>query len=61
MTVDEMLPAIVLTWAVKSVILRYGGLQAHRKALPPFFGLVVGASITYLARLAVSELLGVPK
>ena len=33
---------IMLTWLIKSVILRYGGLRAHLKALPFFMGLVLG-------------------
>jgi hypothetical protein len=33
---------IFLAWAVKALILRYGGLQGYRAALPFFIGLVLG-------------------
>lgn len=33
---------ILLTWLVKSLLLRYGGLPAYRKARPFFFGLIFG-------------------
>ncbi len=41
-TVDAILPAIAITWVVKAVLLRYGGLKAHRTALPLFLGFIVG-------------------
>ncbi len=33
---------IFLTWLIKTLILRYGGLDWYRKARPFFFGLIVG-------------------
>ncbi len=33
---------LTLTWAIKSLLLRYGGLKAYRQALPFFIGLVAG-------------------
>ena len=33
---------LFLAWMVKQIILRYGGLKAHRKALPFFFGIILG-------------------
>ena len=33
---------ILVTWIIKSTILRYGGLKLHQKALPFFMGLVLG-------------------
>lgn len=33
---------IFLTWVVKSLLLRYGGLEAYRKAWPFFIGLILG-------------------
>ncbi len=59
MTVDDMLPAILVTWLVKSLLLHYGGLRAHRRALPFFLGLVVGAGTVSLVRSALSGLVGV--
>jgi hypothetical protein len=43
MTVDDMLPAIFGTWLFKALLLRYGGLRAHRRALPFFLGLITGS------------------
>ena len=59
MTVDDMLPAILVTWLVKSLLLHYGGLRAHRRALPLFLGLVVGAGTMSLVRSALSGLVGI--
>jgi len=33
---------IFLTWLIKSLLLRYGGLSAYRRAHPFFFGLILG-------------------
>ena len=48
-TIDALLPAIVVTWVVKALLLRYGGLRAHQRALPLFLGLIVGDAIAQLA------------
>jgi len=58
MTVDNMLPALVVTWLVKAVLMRYGGLRAHRRALPFFLGLIVGAAVTSVLRAALSGAVG---
>ena len=34
--------SIFVGWLLKWIILRYGGLRAHRKAIPFFIGLVLG-------------------
>jgi len=34
--------AILISWAIKWAILKYGGFKAYRKARPFFFGLVLG-------------------
>jgi hypothetical protein len=60
MTVDDMLPAITLTWLAKSLLLRYGGLRAHRTALPLFLGLIVGAGTVSVIRSALSAIFGIP-
>ena len=31
-----------VAWLVKWMILKHGGLKAHRRALPLFFGLILG-------------------
>lgn len=33
---------ILITWLIKTTILRYGGLKTHMKAMPFFMGLVLG-------------------
>jgi hypothetical protein len=47
--IDAMLPAIILTWIVKLLLLRYGGLRAHRTALPLFLGFIAGETLSGLA------------
>ncbi len=34
--------AMLISWAIKWIILKYGGLNAYRKARPFFFGLILG-------------------
>jgi hypothetical protein len=33
---------VFITWLIKSILLRFGGLGTHRKAAPMFLGLVLG-------------------
>jgi hypothetical protein len=56
--IDAMLPAIIVSWAAKALLLRYGGLRAHRRALPLFLGLLVGSATTELLRVIVFRALG---
>jgi hypothetical protein len=50
-TIQSMTPAILITWLFKALLLRYGGLRAHRRALPFFLGLLAGtAAIAALQR-----------
>ena len=35
-------PSLFVAWAVKALILRYGGLPGYRRALPIFYGLILG-------------------
>jgi len=44
---------LFISWAVKSVLLRYGGLSAYRKALPFFIGLVMGEFSAGLLRTII--------
>ncbi len=51
-TIQSMTPAILGTWLFKAFLLRYGGLRAHRTALPFFLGLLAGgAAVASLERL----------
>ncbi|MFB3881079.1 MAG: DUF6785 family protein [Armatimonadota bacterium] len=59
MMVDDMLPALAVTWLTKSLLLRYGGLRAHRRALPLFVGLIVGGGATSFLRAAISGTFGI--
>jgi len=34
--------AFLISWAIKSIILKYGGIKAHRQAIPFFLGLILG-------------------
>ncbi len=34
--------AVLIGWAIKAIILRFGGLKAYRRAVPFFLGLVLG-------------------
>jgi hypothetical protein len=56
--IDVMLPAIVISWAAKSLLLRYGGLRAHRRALPFFLGLLAGSATVGLLQAILFRSLG---
>jgi hypothetical protein len=52
-TIASITPALFVTWLAKLLLLRYGGLRAHRTALPLFLGLLVGdATVALLRELA---------
>jgi len=51
-TIQSMTLAIFGTWLFKALLLRYGGLRAHRAVLPFFLGLLAGqATISLIQRL----------
>jgi hypothetical protein len=54
-TIDALLPAITLTWIAKALLLRYGGLKAHQRALPFFLGLIVGDATVGLIGTVLSH------
>ena len=56
--IDAMLPAIIISWLIKMLLLRYGGLRAHRKALPFFLGLLVGSATMSLIQSIVFRIAG---
>jgi hypothetical protein len=56
--IDVMLPAIIAAFVMKLLILRYGGLRAHRRALPFFLGLLAGSATVQLLQSIVFRILG---
>lgn len=55
--IQSMTVPILLTWLVKALLLRYGGIRAHRAALPFFLGLLAGqGTIALLQRLVFGAL-----
>jgi len=56
--IDVMLPAIIISWGAKSLLLRYGGLRAHRRALPFFLGLLAGGASAGLLQAVLFRILG---
>jgi len=52
-TIQSMTPVILGTWLFKALLLRYGGLRAHRAALPFFLGLLAGDATLHTIRLVV--------
>jgi hypothetical protein len=57
--IDAMLPAIVISWLMKTLLLRYGGLRAHRRAMPFFLGLIAGSATMSLIQSLVFRLFGI--
>jgi len=58
-TIQSMTLAIFGTWLFKALLLRYGGLRAHRVALPFFLGLLAGGASVSLLERVLFELLGI--
>ena len=44
---------IFVTWLIKSLLLRYGGMSAYQKARPFFFGLIMGEFSAAFTRTAI--------
>jgi hypothetical protein len=59
MAIEALIPVIFVTWLIKAVLMRYGGLRAHRTALPFFLGLLVGGAAESVLRRCLSLLLGI--
>jgi hypothetical protein len=58
-TIAGITPALFATWLTKGLLLKYGGLRAHRTALPLFLGLLVGDATVSLLREIIFALLGI--
>ena len=50
--------ALLVAWAVKAMVLRYGGASAYRKSLPFFMGLIAGQLFTLGLWSVIDLLLG---
>jgi len=50
---------VFVTWVFKVLLLRYGGLRAHRRALPFFLGLLAGTAVISLLQTALLRFLGI--
>jgi hypothetical protein len=51
---------VLVAWMVKGFLIRYGGMTAHRRAIPFFLGLVLGDYTTGALWSLLSLLLGMP-
>jgi len=49
---------IFVSWLIKVLLLRYGGLRAYRQALPFFIGLILGEFVAGFARTVLDMSLG---
>jgi len=52
-----MLPAIFAAWLTKTLVMRYGGVRAYRRALRLCLGLIVGSSLGSMVAIALGQLL----
>ncbi len=57
--IDSMLPAIIISWGTKALLLHYGGLRAHRRAMPFFLGLLAGSATMSLVQSLVYRVFGI--
>jgi len=58
-TIQSMTLVIFGTWLAKALLLHYGGLRAHRTALPFFLGLLAGHGTAYTLQRALFMVLNV--
>lgn len=50
---------VFVTWLIKLLVLRYGGLKLYRRSLPLFFGIVLGDAVTQFTWSIALALLGI--
>jgi hypothetical protein len=55
-TIQALRLTIFVTWLTKGLLLRYGGLRAHRAALPLFLGLLAGGGVEAMLRRCLALL-----
>jgi len=46
--IETMLPALIIAWLTKMLLLRYGGLRMYRRSLPLFLGFIIGNAVMML-------------
>ena len=51
--------SVLLGWAIKGIVLRYGGLRAYRNAVPFFIGLILGEQIIICLWSILGAVLGI--
>jgi len=51
---------LLIAWVLKALLLRYGGLKVFRRALPFFFGMIMGQFVVGSLLNIISIYLGVP-
>jgi hypothetical protein len=51
---------LTIAWLLKLVILRYGGLELFRRAVPFFYGLILGQFVVGSLLNIISIALGIP-
>ena len=51
--------SVLIGWAIKGIILRYGGLRAYRNAVPFFIGLILGEQIIICMWSILGAVLGI--
>lgn len=63
LTVGTTLPRfwlpMMIAWAIKLAVLRYGGLSLYRRVLPFFFGLVIGQFVIGVGWFVIGITLGI--
>ena len=52
--------AFFISWALKSVIVRYGGMRLHNRAVPFFLGLILGDFVMGSIWAIIGPVLGIP-
>ena len=50
---------IFISWGIKSVLLKFGGLKMHRRAIPLFLGLILGEFIVGILWSAIGIIFGI--
>lgn len=51
---------LLVTWAIKALVIRYGGLKLYQRSLPFFFGIALGDAVAQLVWGLILGILGVP-